>query len=280
MPAYPALALLLGSAMDTDSPGIRRGTRVLAVISGLVALALIGILAAVRHVPAPGDISEALAHQATYKLSLGHMLDLRLDSFAYLRLPLAMAVVSLCLGAIGTLVLRGQKAFLAAALMMVLFYQAALVAMVQFDPYMSSRALAEALERSPEGTLIVNRHYYPFSSIIFYTNRRALLLNGRAVNLIYGSYAPGTPDVFIDDARFRELWLGAQRYYLAAPEELLPHLSGLVGAEKLIVVKKGGGKILLTNEPLPAGSSQLGKLPETMDVFDQAASSLRRQAHS
>jgi len=276
MPVYPALALLLGSAMDTDSAWIRRGSRILAVVTGLTALALLGILVAVRHVPSPGDISEALTHQANYKLSLGHMQDLTLQSFAYLRLPLAIAAVSLCLGAVGVLVWRGQRAFLAAALMMVLFYQAALVAMVRFDPYMSSRPLAEALERAPEGTLIVNRHYYPFSSLIFYTNRHALLLNGRAVNLMYGSYAPGAPDVFIDDARFRELWVSPQRFYLAAPAELLPHLSELVGVERLIVVAQSGGKVLLTNEPLSAGVSQSESLPVTMGLLDYPAPAFGR----
>jgi hypothetical protein len=111
------------------------------------------------------------------------------------------------------------------------------------------------LEQAPEGRLIVNRHYYPFSSIFFYTNRPALLLNGRSLNLVYGSYAPGAPDVFIDDAQFRELWDGSQRSYLAAPDELLPHLESLVSGEKLIVVIRSGGKVLLTNEPLSAGSA-------------------------
>ena len=43
--------------------------------------------------------------------------------------------------------------------------------------------------------------YYTFSSIFFYTNRTALLLNGRNNNLEYGSYAPGAPNVFINDAQ-------------------------------------------------------------------------------
>jgi len=262
MPVYPALALLLGSAMASDSPWIRRGTRILAVVAGISALAAVGILLAVRHVPTPGDIAQALSRQATYKLSLGHMQDLTLDSFAYLRPPLSMAAVAFCLGVIGTVVLRGQRAFFATALMMVVFFQAARLAMVDFDPYLSSRPLAEALERSPEGTLIVNRHYYPFASIFFYTNRSALLLNGRRLNLIYGSYAPGAPDVFIDDSRYRELWLSPQRYYLAAPAELVPHLSDLVGAEELIVVARSGGKVLLTNQQLPATVSQAARLRE------------------
>ena len=74
--------------------------------------------------------------------------------------------------------------------------------------------MAEAILHSPEGKLIVDRHYYAFSSIFFYTNRTALLLNGRMLNLSYGSYAPGAPDVFIDDSQFKELW--------STPRAILP----------------------------------------------------------
>ena len=88
--------------------------------------------------------------------------------------------------------------------MMILFFQAARLALVVFDPYLSSRPLAEALLRSPEGKLIVDKHYYAFSSIFFYTDRRALLLNGRVANFMYGSYAPGAPDVFLDDRGIQE----------------------------------------------------------------------------
>ncbi len=55
--------------------------------------------------------------------------------------------------------------------MMVLFFQAARLALIVFDPYLSSRPLAEALLRSPDGKLIVDKHYYAFSSVFFYTNR-------------------------------------------------------------------------------------------------------------
>ena len=93
--------------------------------------------------------------------------------------------------------------------MAVLFFQAARMALVVFDPYLSSRPLAEALLRAPPGKLIVDHHYYTFSSIFFYTNRDALLLNGRFNNLVYGSYAPGAPNVFIDDAAVEETVAGA-----------------------------------------------------------------------
>ena len=108
--------------------------------------------------------------------------------------------------------------------MCVLFFQAARMAMVAFDPYLSSRPLAEALMRAPEGQLIVDHHYYTFSSVFFYTHRTALLLNGRFNNLVYGSYAPGAPDVFIDDAQFRDLWLSRKRCYIIAEHSAAPRL--------------------------------------------------------
>jgi 4-amino-4-deoxy-L-arabinose transferase-like glycosyltransferase len=255
MPCYPALALLLGSAMAPDGKWMRRGTTVLTLLAGCAAVAAIIVLVLIRGMAAPGDISSALSqHPQAYKLALGHIEDLTLASCAYLRLPLTLAAVAFVVGGIGTLKANTSRAAIAAALMMVLFYQAARLAMVGFDPYLSSRPLAEALEKSPEGTLIVDRHYYYFSSIFFYTNRSALLLNGRFMNLEYGSYAPGAPDVFIDDAQLKALWLRPDRVYLVAKQAALPRLQGIVGSAQLNVVAASGGKVLLTNHPLAGGS--------------------------
>jgi hypothetical protein len=252
MPCYPALALLLGSAMAEGGAWVRRGTRVLAVVAGLAGVACIAILIAVRGVPSPGDISQALSRNpGAYTLSLGHMEDLTLDSFAYLRLPLAVAAVAFLIGAIGNLRAVGQRAFLAAALMMALFFHAARLAMVVFDPYLSSRPLATALQRAPAGNLVVDHHYYTYSSIFFYTNRTAWLLNGRFNNLVYGSYAPGAPNVFLDDAQWRDMWLGPQRCYLVVDDEKRPQFEKLAGKDAIFLVKEGGGKMVLTNQALP-----------------------------
>ncbi|HLY16695.1 MAG TPA: glycosyltransferase family 39 protein [Bryobacteraceae bacterium] len=251
MPCYPALALLLGSAMARGGDWVRRGTRAIAAVAACAAVALIVIFVLVRNVWAPGDISSALSQRpGTYTLSLSHMEDLTLSSFAYLRLPLAMAAAAFLVGAIGTLRATGQRAFLAAALMMVLFFHAARVAMVTFDPYLSSRPLAEALLRSPQGRLIVDHHYYTFSSVFFYTNRGALLLNGRFNNLVYGSYAPGAPDVFLDDAQWKNMWLAPGRCYVVASDFAVPRFEKLVGKAQLYPVAVSGGKVLLTNRPL------------------------------
>ena len=134
--------------------------------------------------------------------------------------------------------------------MMVLFFHAARVAMVTFDPYLSSRPLAEALLRSPAGKLIVDHHYYTFSSVFFYTDRPALLLNGRFNNLVYGSYAPGAPDVFIDDAQWKSMWMGTERCYVVASDFAVPRFEKLVGKAGLYPVAASGGKVVLSNRPL------------------------------
>ena len=125
------------------------------------------------------------------------------------------AAIAFGIGAIGTARAIGQRAFLAAAIMAVLFFQAARMALVVFDPYLSSRPLADALLKAPDGKLIVDHHYYTFSSIFFYTNRDALLLNGRINNLVYGAYAPGAPNIFIDDQEWKNMWLDSAREMLS-----------------------------------------------------------------
>jgi hypothetical protein len=251
MPIYPALALLIGSAIVLENRAIRIGTRSLTVICAAAAIVCIALLVAVRHDPTPGDISDALSHHpAAYKLSLGHMEDLTIDSFAYLRFPLALAAAAFLIGVAATLRTARRSVYLGVALMMVVFFHAARFAMVTFDPYLSSRPLIAALDRSPRGELIVDHHYFWFSSVFFYTNRRALLLNGRFMGLVYGSYAPTAANVFIDDAQFRQLWNGSARCYIFARNDQIDNLTSLVGKEHLITVKSSGGKYLLTNHPI------------------------------
>jgi 4-amino-4-deoxy-L-arabinose transferase-like glycosyltransferase len=248
MPCYPALALLLGSAMDAEGAWIKRGTRLLGAIAALAALATLGIAFEVRNLPTPGDIASALSrHPSAYTLSLGHMLDLTFDSFAYLRLPLCVAGVAFLLGAAGNLRWSGVRAFLTTGVMMVVFFHAARLALVVFDPYLSSRPLANAFLAAPPGKLIIDHHYYTFSSVIFYTAQDPLLLNGKFNNLEYGAAAPGAPPVFLSDSEFKDLWSGPNRYYLVASQQGTERIEGLIGAEHFRTVAISAGKFLLTN---------------------------------
>lgn len=122
--------------------------------------------------------------------------------------------------------------------------------MVTFDPYLSSRPLVRVLEQSPPGDLIIDHHYFWYSSVFFYTDRTALLLNGRFFGMVYGSYAPTSAEPFIDNAQFQTLWQKPARYYLFAKVSQFNDLVRLVGANRLITVSTSGGKMLLTNHPL------------------------------
>ncbi|MBV9608188.1 MAG: glycosyltransferase family 39 protein [Acidobacteria bacterium] len=255
MPAYPAFALLLGSAIVMGGRWTRFGTRVLTVVASLAAIAAFALLFHVRGIPAPGDISQALTqHPSAYTLALGHMQDLTLESFAYLRTPLLLAGIAFLLGAIGTLRIKELRAALAVAAMAALLFHAARLALVAFDPYLSSRPLANALLRLPEGELVVDHHYYTFSSVFFYTQRSALLLNGRFNSMEYASYARNAPQVYIDDSEFRGIWQRPARWYLIAEQPQLPRFEALVGKEQLHVVATSGGKFIASNHPVDASS--------------------------
>jgi hypothetical protein len=249
LPCYPAIAILLGMALASRSRILAPATKAAGAIAAVVTLVLLFLLIGTRGLPTPGDISVALNQQTPddYTLSMAHMADLTFRAFAYLRLPLAIAAAATLLGAIGAFWLKGRKAILSLALMMAIFFQAARLALITFNPYLGSRPLAEALLHAPHGELIVDDQYYTFSSVFFYANRTALLLNGRLNNLEYGSYAPGAPKVFIGDADFVQLWKSPKRYYVVAEEKPSKRLHGLVNGAAWNVVAEAGGKLLIAN---------------------------------
>jgi hypothetical protein len=105
-----------------------------------------------------------------------------------------------------------------------------------------------------------------------------LLRNGRFFNLEYGAYAPGAPDVFVDDTQFRNLWLKPERSYIVAKQDVVPQLKSLVGAENLNLVAASGGKVVLTNHPTTSSKEEGTKGPdmgqETGVLFSKAGSVL------
>ena len=248
LPIYPALAILIGAQLASRER-YPRWARLLLGAVFFAAVAVIGfLLYRTAHQPTPGDISAALTQNPDmYTLSLGHMSDLTVKAFAYLRVPLILAGAGALIGLIGMLFARRTTAAVAVlAAMMLVFIQAARLALITFDPYLSSYQLAEALEQAPPGQLIEGDAYYAFSATFFYTNRSALLWNGRSANLEYGSYAPGAKQVFIGDEELKSRWIGPERTYLLTYGDDLPHLKELLG-QHIRTVAESGGNYLLAN---------------------------------
>ena len=128
-----------------------------------------------RHVPTPGDISQALSSQpgGLHVIARPHG---RSDA-QVICLPAATA----CSGR-GRISYRSHRhlrtqarAYTSTvAIMMVVFFQAARLAMVDLIPISRPGPWLKTLEQSPQGGLIVDHHYYWFSSVFFYTDRTAL----------------------------------------------------------------------------------------------------------
>ncbi|MEJ5368324.1 MAG: glycosyltransferase family 39 protein [Bryobacteraceae bacterium] len=252
MSAYPAFALLLGLVITQAEGWTARLSRIVSIVAALAFVAAAGLLAAVWNTPAPGDISRSLTRNPElYTLSLGHMGDLTLASFAYLKLPLGLAALAFAAGAVLCWRARPRATWMGAALMMVLFLNAARLAMQVFDPYLSSYPIAARLKQGPKGTVIFGDQYYVFSSVFFYAELdRALLWRGRYHNLEYGSYAPGAPDVFLDDAELKAEWEKPQLAWLVVEGPKLEAVESLLGAGNVHHVLESGGKHLLANRRL------------------------------
>jgi 4-amino-4-deoxy-L-arabinose transferase-like glycosyltransferase len=226
MPIYPAVAILIGSALAVSSKWLRFAS--FAFIS--LAVIVILIFLKVWSLPAPGDIYQALAqHPALYTLSLGHMADLTLPAFAYLKLPLVLAGAAFFLGGLAALFLQRKAAYVAVALSLVLFFQAARLALIVFNPYLSSQAVAEKLNQLPKGIVIICGKYNPLSSLFFYSRDGAMQNENDLDILEYGSLAPGAPKITVSDQEMKQLWNGPERIYIVAKAPKLRHLEEVLG---------------------------------------------------
>ena len=229
---------------------------ILAVIGIGCSLALAWGLWTSRSLPYVHDIGTLLAHRAVggYSLSMSHFFDLTGPSFAALRLPAALAAVALFAGPLIALSLRRRghsfEATSSVAFTMAVFLVAAHIAFVRFQPLLSSRAMADivnALAR-PGDQLIVYGDQANASSILFYTHRQALLVNGRSSSMIWGSFYPDVPPIFIEDADLATLWQKAQtsgqRLFLYVPPESDAHVRTLLGTAHLADLKELGDRTL------------------------------------
>ena len=216
----------------------------------LAAITCLIVFTTVWDLPAIEDIGGVINRHYT-TLALGRALDLSLAAFAYFKAPLILAIVAFSMGAAVCLARSEHMRFAGLIAMMVIFFQAARLALIALDPYLSTRALAAEFKQHEPGRVVIDDQYYNFSSVFFYADlTSAFLLNGRKVNLEYGSYAPGAPSVFLEDAELPIKWHGDSRYYLFCFESAYPRLEKLLGSNSIYAIDKSGTKMLITNHPV------------------------------
>ncbi len=263
-PAYAPLALLLGSACAAaeEHASVSRywqwAQGVLAGLAVILAAILIVLVWQSRYVPTAGDLSELLnlapSDAERYTFSLGHVFDLTPQAFAALRGPALATAVVLSAGFLLAFCWRWQKRHMhAAAAMLVtmgLLFLCANRALIQFEPVLSSRPLADAILRrwEPGAKVIINGEYESGSALGFYIDQPILLLHGRVTGMAFGSTYPDVPPVFLEDEDVRHLWSGPERIFLFTENTRREaFLSAL--QMPVIEVAEQGGKSVLTNKP-------------------------------
>jgi 4-amino-4-deoxy-L-arabinose transferase-like glycosyltransferase len=260
--AWPAVALIIGSALahaETDrDQWLSRLQTALAGVGVLAAALLAGLVWASRDVSTPGDITSLLTRHQTdfYRVSMATLFDLTPQAFAALRLPAAIAGVSLGLGLMIAWSLRRRHRNLAAtvitAVAMAVFCFAANLAFQTFEPRLSSRPLAEKVRNliGAADRLVVYGEFAQACSFSFYLKRSALVYNGRYNGLEFGSYYPDAPQIFIDDVAFDALWRSPERVFLFVPPEQRTAALQHLPPEATFLVAENGSKALYANHPV------------------------------
>ncbi|HEY8998462.1 MAG TPA: glycosyltransferase family 39 protein [Edaphobacter sp.] len=271
-PAYIALLALTAAALsrseqlyDADATSrrwIEIAHGVFTVIGIAAALALGYGLWSSRLLPFVPDIGELLAHRGVgdYTLSMSHFFDLTGPSFAALRLPAALAALTLATGPAAAWWLRTRRRHLEAtttiAFTSALFLIAAHIALVRFAPMLSSAAFADRIEQlesthavSPESEVLLYGDQSYGSSIAFYLGRIVYLVEGRSTSMLFGSTFPDAPRIFLTNEDLLSQWGTGPRKILFVPLEKRDDVDKLLGHHK-ILLKEASGKALFTDRPL------------------------------
>lgn len=262
MPAYPAFALLIGAGIVKAEMRWQQGRTAMLNVSQITLACLgVAVFAAgaiafwmTRHIAVEGDIASTLTRNpSAYALSLGHVLDLTPRSLAELRVPVIGTALTFLLGTGAALFLRFRSKHMASnvalALMMAAFFFFAHMSLASFEPYLSSRALAEAIDREyrPGDTIVINGEYEGGSSINFYTRKMVYILNGRSANLEYGSYFQDAPQIFLDNEALAKLWNNSGRVFLFTDSSTLDEVNR-AAAGPVYPIAESGGKLIVTNQ--------------------------------
>jgi 4-amino-4-deoxy-L-arabinose transferase-like glycosyltransferase len=263
-PAYFPIVVLAGGtlARAEEYPGTPRAWllrchAIFACIGIAAAAALAYGLWSARNLPFVADIGTVLAKRevAGYSVSMAHFFDLTGPSFAALREPAWIALLTLLVGPLLALLLRRRghdlEATTSVAFTAALFLVAAHIALVRFEPMLSSRAIADTINHLAGATdrLLLYGDQSDGSSVIFYTDRQALLVEGQSSTLLWGSYYPDAPHIFLSDADLQSMWGKGPRNFLFVPGDHREHVRSLLGSSA-IEVQRLADKTLYTDRPL------------------------------
>jgi 4-amino-4-deoxy-L-arabinose transferase-like glycosyltransferase len=280
--AWPPIIMLISAVIVTietgKTPDGGKASLSTAWLTGAQAVfAVIGVLSAIalgwglwtsRNLPFVPDIGTLLAHRAVagYTLAMSHLFDLTGPAFAALRLPAALAAVTLLIGpAVGWwLRLKGRHvaATVSVAITMAVFLVAAHIAFARFAPMLSSKQLADTIvaKGSPSDQFIIYGEESDASSVIFYTHKffggkpADLVVprcgqHGEGTVVLWGSCYPDAPNIFLSDDTLSKAWGTGERKWIFAQDANQTKVEQLL-AGRLYPVDSVADKALWTDRPL------------------------------
>jgi hypothetical protein len=269
-PAYFPILLLIAwgvAGQEEDAASVAKAVssraRVIAWCAAAVAfvclaasIVLIAGLWSSRKLPYVSDIGTVLAATNLQEntLSMGHMLSLTGQSFAALRLPAIVAAIALGIGPVLAFVLRLRRKHVEGTIITAVAIAALLIAahiaLIRFDPYLSSKRLAQVIGRElkPADRIMIYGDQAFGSSLLFYLRRPIELVNGRTTSMWFGSTYPDAPKIFLDDNALRQAWASGTRVFLYVPQHQLKRVARVLPEEKY-VVGESSGRIVYSNRP-------------------------------
>ncbi len=271
-PAYLPLLMLIAHALvrseetfSTDTWARRSITIAHAsftVLGAAIFVALAYGLWTSRHEAFVPDIGDLLAHRGVgdYTLSMSHLFDLTGPSFAALRLPATIAAFAFACGPAIAWLFRHQRRHLAAtttvAFTSALFLIAAHIALVRFEPMLSSQTFAAKIQQleadktvSRDSDVLLFGDQAYGSSIPFYLGRNVKLVDGRSTSMLFGSTFPDAPHLFLTSADLLAGWGQGSRKILFLPLEKRNEVERLLGSRQILLLETSG-KALVTDRPL------------------------------
>jgi len=280
-PAWPSLLILLGGIVaGIEENRSLAGGKAAVPLSWLTishaVFAGVGVFVAAilgwglwssRALPKVDDIGTLLAHRGVgdYTLSMSHIFDLTGSSFAALRLPAALAAITLLIGPFVGLLLRLKGKHIAATVSLGLtsavFLIAAHIAFARFEPMLSSKQLADTIiqKGSSSDSFIIFGDQSDASSVVFYAHgflrKPALLVgeqcspHGNGSTLLWGSCYPDAPKIFISEEQLSKVWGSGERKWIFAQDVNQNKVEQLL-AGRLYPVQSIADKALWTDRPL------------------------------
>jgi 4-amino-4-deoxy-L-arabinose transferase-like glycosyltransferase len=261
IPAIPALALLVGGWLDSEtaSPATspqRRAGRISALVLlliGVLIFAAGAFILSQSQAPAPGsDLADLLKkNPQDYAMSFGHFLDLTPQAMGAFQRPLLGFSLAFLLGTFFNWLFRRRGNTIAgnAALvtMMVVVLACVHFAFVTFSPILSSQKLAVILQQHyhPGDIVVADGLYENASSMNFYTGIPLRSLHRPTGNMWYGAQFPYAHRVCETQTYLDELWSGPDQVFFWTDQEDPRELHGA----KRYIVAQSGGKSLLSNRP-------------------------------